>query len=364
MANVNSQPMFFLGANSPQGFISRFDSSYNPRDGWHTYIIKGGPGTGKSTLMKRVADFLIKQNVRCHLCPCSSDPSSLDGVIFPDLKVVLLDGTSPHVVEPQFPGAVEEIINLGDCWDSKILRQNSDEIITLSKINKMYHRKASNYLKAAGAMKEDLKIWGEENFDKGKALNFGVNLAKKYLPKTLGKPIEWQRYLSGVTPQGHIFYKSTLEKLTDERIVIRDEFSSASSVILESVRAHALKCGYEIITCRCPLNPDCIEHIIIPSIRLSFCTSCRFHEITSTERVIHARRFMNMKNLHSERSRINFARRTLLDMMNSAEDALSDAKLIHDQLEAYYIAAMDKNCLKQKSEDVIKKILETDIGCI
>ena len=36
-------PKYFLGANTPSGFISRFDHLYDPDDGWFAYILKGGP---------------------------------------------------------------------------------------------------------------------------------------------------------------------------------------------------------------------------------------------------------------------------------------------------------------------------------
>ena len=47
---------YFLAANSGVGFISLFDSCYSAKDGWRVYIIKGGPGTGKSSFMK----YMIK----------------------------------------------------------------------------------------------------------------------------------------------------------------------------------------------------------------------------------------------------------------------------------------------------------------
>ena len=50
-------PEFFAGANSAEGFFSCFDSLYDPeKDSF--YILKGGPGTGKSTLMKRLSEKL------------------------------------------------------------------------------------------------------------------------------------------------------------------------------------------------------------------------------------------------------------------------------------------------------------------
>jgi len=87
---------FFLGANTPQGFVSRFDQLADASDGWRAFILKGGPGTGKSTLMRRV---ISKVEERCSLVEmihCSSDVDSLDGVIVPAIKTSIADGTAPH----------------------------------------------------------------------------------------------------------------------------------------------------------------------------------------------------------------------------------------------------------------------------
>ena len=50
----NTPIRFFLGSNSPQGFVSRFDQLDCGDPQWHTFIIKGGPGCGKSTFMKTI----------------------------------------------------------------------------------------------------------------------------------------------------------------------------------------------------------------------------------------------------------------------------------------------------------------------
>lgn len=49
------QIQYFLGANSPQGFYSLYDQLLPPETANAIYIIKGGPGCGKSTLMRQVA---------------------------------------------------------------------------------------------------------------------------------------------------------------------------------------------------------------------------------------------------------------------------------------------------------------------
>lgn len=86
---------FFLGVNTPQGFVSRFDRISDKTGGWRTFIIKGGPGSGKSTLMKKIAEELKGEDLE--LIHCSSDFNSLDAVICPARKFAIADGTAPHV---------------------------------------------------------------------------------------------------------------------------------------------------------------------------------------------------------------------------------------------------------------------------
>ena len=43
---------FFASANGYTGFRSYFDEIFDSRDYTAIYVLKGGPGTGKSTLLK------------------------------------------------------------------------------------------------------------------------------------------------------------------------------------------------------------------------------------------------------------------------------------------------------------------------
>ena len=95
---------FFLGANSGEGFFSLYPQLCR-EEARRIFVIKSGPGSGKSTAMRTLAKALgdAQEEILC-----SSDPASLDGVVFPDLA--LLDGTAPHVTEPDFPGAGGDIL--------------------------------------------------------------------------------------------------------------------------------------------------------------------------------------------------------------------------------------------------------------
>ena len=75
----------YLGANTPKGFVSCFSSVTDTAS--RLYIIKGGPGCGKSTAMRRIAAFCEAEGMETERIRCSSDQDSLDGIRFPELGV-------------------------------------------------------------------------------------------------------------------------------------------------------------------------------------------------------------------------------------------------------------------------------------
>ena len=87
---------YFLGANSPSGFYSLYDHLLPPEQARAIYILKGGPGCGKSTLMRKVAAWAQEAGLETEYILCSGDPDSLDAVVFPDKAAAIVDGTAPQ----------------------------------------------------------------------------------------------------------------------------------------------------------------------------------------------------------------------------------------------------------------------------
>jgi len=150
---------FFAAANSFSGFKSIFDSVFDRRNTTRTFIIKGGPGTGKSTILKKLCDFGKEQNLYHEALFCSSDPYSLDGVILSNgrCSVAFLDGTSPHEQDANYPGAFDEIVNLGESFDFEALSSSKDIILSLNSKKKEAYRNAYSLLKIAGEINSHLR---------------------------------------------------------------------------------------------------------------------------------------------------------------------------------------------------------------
>lgn len=349
---------YFLAANSCQGFISYFDKSYNADDLWQVYIIKGGPGTGKSSFMKYVAKKANEEGLSAELCPCSSDPHSLDAVIIPQRKTVIMDGTSPHTVDPCYPAVCEEILNFGQFWNSESFKGKEQKIIALTDKNKSLHKTASRYLKATGEfLLDNLKI-ADACTDKLKVQAYAKKLCRKYIPcKKTNTSKEWVRFLCGTTPNGIVSYTDTINKLCNKSIIISDEYGSVADKVMKSVRDHALLNGYEIITVKNALLPNTLtDGIIIPELSLCFIRESEFFALNTSDRRVHARRFVSAEQLSKSRKRIKFNKKAIKKMLDAATTTLQEAKEIHDILENEYISGMDFDKLNAFKNEFVAKL--------
>lgn len=137
---------YFLGANSSRGFYSCYDSFCRPDDGDFLYIIKSGPGSGKSTLMRRVASAAQHRDMDVEIVLCSGDPDSLDGVYLPQLHVGVVDGTSPHVIEPRIPAASDLYLDLSGCYDVRAAGVRKESLGRLFHAYREQYRRAYSLL--------------------------------------------------------------------------------------------------------------------------------------------------------------------------------------------------------------------------
>ena len=90
---------YFPGNNTPLGFFSYYKHILGQREANKIICMKGGPGTGKSTFMKRIGEHFAKLDENIDYLHCSADENSLDGVVLKDRKIAVIDGTSPHMTD-------------------------------------------------------------------------------------------------------------------------------------------------------------------------------------------------------------------------------------------------------------------------
>ncbi len=360
MMNTIMPVSFFLGANNKLKYCSLFGEIYNPYEKGCNIILKGGPGTGKSTLMKKIAKRLDEKGYFTERGFCSADPSSLDAVTAPEMAFSIFDGTSPHVMEPTLPGVTEHIVDLGAAWNRKILKEHINEIGALTKSNKAQHKKVADFMRAASHIETQSVLICTEFIDKEKVQRYAKRLASRIIPtkKANQKGKLKKRFLSGITPEGVTTFHETLVALSERIITFEDEYSAVAPYIVEFVCNDAVEKGYDVYACYCPLFPEYkLEHIIIPQLNLSLFTENSYHHsIDDMTQRIHATRFFNATAYDKNKEKLRFLKKAKKDLIDESVKKLILAKDIHDKLEDYYINATDFDVINEIGEKIIKSI--------
>jgi len=189
--------------------------------------------------------------------------------------------------------------------------------------------------------------------------------ASAFVQRELGKPevyapADQARFLSAITDCGPVLFGQTAQRLAKRIIFVEDEWGAAGRLLLSAVRSHALKAGFRVISCYCPLAPfDKLDHLFIPEAGVGLMTVNKFHSIPLTPiRTIHARRFCDIESLKLRKKRISFNTRAAGQMLDQAARLMGEAKLLHDRLEVYYKQSTDYSKVDELTEQVIKKIVE------
>ncbi|MBY0123378.1 PRK06851 family protein [Bacillus sp. S/N-304-OC-R1] len=353
---------YFGGGNTARGFYSLFESNLQGLE--RIFILKGGPGTGKSSLMKAIGSEWAGKGYDLEYIHCSSDNNSIDGVIIPALKVGIVDGTAPHIIEPQTPGAIEEYVNLGEAWDSKALAEQKQEII---QINEQVSRSFQTaYSKLAEALKihdswENIYI---ENMDFAKADRLTTKLLEEfygnmYLNKSSNVK---HRFLGAATPIGAVDFVQNLTEGLSKRYFIKGRAGTGKSTMLKKLAAEAEKRGFDIEIYHCGFDPHSLDMLILRELGLAIFDSTSPHEyfpdragdeIIDTYDII-----VSPGTDEIFAQQIKEVSQQYKAKMKEAISYLAQAKAQREELEKIYINAMDFTIVDKLRNNIRSEILQ------
>lgn len=136
----------FSGASTAEGafdYIENLTAELGKR-----YFIKGWPGTGKSTLLKRIAESAVAAGFNAEVYHCAFDPNNLDMVILRELDICVFDSTPPHEYFPSRAG--DEVVDVYKAAVSdKMNDKNRSEITSIASDYKAEIAKATKQLAKA-----------------------------------------------------------------------------------------------------------------------------------------------------------------------------------------------------------------------
>lgn len=354
-----SRLRYFAACNSENGFHSFYPDVFT-EDLSRIVIIKGGPGTGKSSLMRRAADRAEARGYTVEEIYCSSDPDSLDGIIARTEQdsLAILDGTAPHVTEMTLPGARDEILYVGDFWSSDQLRPQRDAISRDSRTRSDLYCRLYRYLQAAGQCSRNMEAVAEGIFDPTKLQETVTRILSRY-PAGLG--FSQRIMLTSSFGMKGAFRFPTFESASDTVIRIRD-WGNISHLFFEEVLRQAQRRHMKVWLSYDPLIPTHLDGICLPDCRLAFVRAGASENLedereSSTTRTLSIKRFMNTDGCRAANPAVLTAQNCRDRLLDAALGTLAAIRDIHFRIESRYVAAMDFPALQTFTDTYLNRIL-------
>lgn len=346
----------FLAANGYSGFRSHYGDVFTHHGFDRILVIKGGPGTGKSRTMRHVARAAEAAGAQCRYIYCSSDPDSLDAIVLTKngRRVALLDGTTPHVRDAELPGAVDELLNLGQLWDTYALTAARKDILALSEKKAGAYRRAYRYLALAGGVDSYRRTLLSDATDTEK------------LRRAAGRELRLMRISS--TPREEVAYLSAFGMTGAVRLPVPGDSPRVVSV------SDDLGAGYLYLNVlrdilreeglyRYALFPSCFdedltEALYLPDSNIVFVKS----RASEAERTVNIKRFLLAPEVAKCRRELRLLSAAYDRFVGEARAALSAVKEHHFALEGIYGAAMDFGALDAYVDALIPRVLSMLAG--
>ncbi|MBQ9116214.1 MAG: hypothetical protein IJY04_04270 [Clostridia bacterium] len=343
----------FAAMNTACGFQGRFKEIFG--DVQELYIIKGGPGTGKSRFISEIGKQAEQNGRDVEYFYCSSDPSSFDGVIFTDRsgtgRVGIIDGTAPHSYDPIAPGAIDRILNFGDFWNEDILRSEKELIVELSNAKAALYSSAYSYLAAIARLDSITEAHALRALNTGK-LSSAIKRMLRALPMGSGYH-ETLRIRSAVSCNGAVnlgFYT----EIAKNKYAVLDCALSANA-FMRALIQELRRLEQPVVLSYSPFFPDTPDAIYIPGADTAFYVGSAGCE---DEKTVNMRRFTADDRLRPYKPKLRAiaaVRRQLLALLFSE---LAGVRSLHAKTEELYAGAMDF----EKKEELTRKLAEQLFG--
>jgi nucleoside-triphosphatase THEP1 len=350
----------YAGGNTGDGFHSFYDQ-IAPADARRVIILKGGPGVGKSTLMRQVGQHMQDQGYSVEYFHCSADINSLDGVRIPALEVTIMDGTAPHIVDPKYPGAVDEIIHLGDFWLEASIHNHKQQIMATSAAISRQYARAYRFLAAAKIVKQDTRALNREGFHVGRVNETAASLIQSifgHRPVSTDVGRVRRLFASAITANGLLNHLDNLMTPLKHKYILLGSPGIGKSAVIDKVIGAAVERGFAVEAFHCALEPSRVEHVIIPALNVAVISADEWHMYAASDAIsINFDQFRHVEAVKKNARNLAENAQLINDLLNRAIACLAEAKTLHDQLEEYYVPNMDFTGVETLRAQLIERIL-------
>lgn len=366
---------YFLGSNTHSGFCGFYDETTRGIN--QVYLLKGGAGTGKSSLMKKVLKVALDKGCHCESWHCSGDPNSLDGVYILDNDTAVIDATSPHAVEPWIPVLKDDIVNLLEYVDKGKIKKHREIIEKLSNdkkqcfssgyehLNIAYCHFAQNRRMVAMTMNDDLIVSKAKEFARDILYDLSCkndmdesiahcdesveNHHNKSHERDFAKGLD-KRFFRAITPDGVVNF---FDNFKDKNLWhIKGESASVdlflTTTLQQILNAKLQGEKIKIVVFSNPLDATQLDGFMVgDTIVVGVdCTGAMVYDLRWYEGDF-------------DKYAVSRAKMKMKEEIDLAVDYFAKARSAHLAIEKYYTSAMDFDGINRLTNQLLCKIFES-----
>lgn len=334
MGNKPNGRHYFAEGITNRGYISLLP---NMMSEWErTYVLIGGPGTGKSTMIKMIGLDLLDRGYEVDFLRSAWDPDSMAGVVVRRFNWAILDQYEIAPMHWRAPGVIEHFVDFSKyCNQTKLAQQRLRILEFEKKIKKGQQRvgellaeefgekiRERFYIKTEGDRSWLPKLYAADLFNEAKGLWSKAQDALKKIQKSAVHSF----FLHGINTEGWLNLAPYYLMDYDQ---IRFDGEEAHEA-MEWVLKEAEQLGQVIDIILHPLYPDEILGIVFPERNLAIWQG-------------------NPEHLSDQGLGRPFS--------NELKEALLDLQIIRDQLKGVYTKTVDFDQVDIIKANLISMIL-------
>lgn len=344
---------FYAGGNTAKGYTSLLQSSL--QDVERLYLLQGGVGLGKLCDIRSIGNQLAAAGYEVWFLHCPSDNAALDGLVFPGLKIGIVDGTAPHVVVPEKLKAELHIVNIEEACESEQLDAARHAIDSL------YNEISQSYELAYSGFAEALRVHDDWEQVYIANMNFQTadELTREYIQILYGdrkhekQGRTYHRFLGAATPKGAVDFVPQLTAGL-KRYLVKGRPGSGKSTMLKKLASEAADRGIDVEIYHCGFDPNSLDMIIVRELGFAIFDSTAPHEYfpdrPSDEILDMYERCIQSGTDESYAESINPIKARYSAKMKQSIQLLAQTRSLHDEQERLYAQTVNPSAMERVSE--------------
>ncbi len=319
------------------------------------YILKGAPGSGKSTFIRLLGESLSEKGYEIEFWISALDPVNPDGVHIPRLGTAVINGSLPQPIDPRYPGATGHIIYLGEYRNKKELNGKTREIIELTDRQEEQNGKAYEVLKNAGQAREQIKTAARVCLHMGNISKLIEELASELLRE---QPGERHYFASAVTADGVVNYIDEISNECRRRYILKGPPGSGKSLVITELAQLARKKGYFLEYYHCGFEVESIVMVIIRNLQLALIDGGNMElSVKPWDIVVDMTTYLDHYTPEEAAARSSEAGRNYESLLLDAQVKLENAHSTLKELKKIYTGFMDFEQLDKRRQEILEEII-------